>query len=155
MTVVESLIQILRSESSSKILVCAPSDVACDVIAQRLLPIISTISSGTQKILRVNWWSRHPSSLPPDLLQVSSTNPSGFFTLPSEQEMKSASVIICQCFVTFSLEIGCVPWMADHFTHVFIDECSQSLEYEALVPLLKVGRKTSVIIAGDPKVRLL
>jgi len=152
MTVVESIIQVLRSDKASKVLVCAPSDAACDVIAKRLLPILSQKDFSEHKMLRLNWWSRNPSSLPPELLGCSPANASGFFTLPLENDIKSASIIICQCVVAFSLELGSQsPWMADHFTHVLIDECSQSFEYEALIPLLKVGKNCSVVLAGDPK----
>ena len=149
MTVVESIVQILRHDISSKILVCAPSDAACDVIAKRLLPVLRDT-----KIIRVNWWSRNPASLPPVLLPSSRMDESGFFVLPSQAEMEEASIIICQCFVAGCLDVGCSTsktWMADHFTHTFIDESSQSYEFESLIPLLKVGKACSIVLAGDPK----
>ncbi len=154
MTVVESVFQILRHNAHSKILVCAPSDAACDVITKRLLPILSS----EQKVKRVNWWSRNPASLPPSLLGCSTMNESGFFVMPSVEEMQEASVIICQCFVAGCLDLQdgenrshYTLWMQRHFTHVFIDESSQSFEFESLIPLLKVGKDCSIVLAGDPK----
>ena len=150
MTVVESIFQILRYDENSKILVCAPSDAACDVITKRLLPLLPT----QFKIQRVNWWSRNPSSLPPELLGCSSINDSGFFVLPPMKEMKKASVIICQRFVAGCLDMEFAKknsWMSSHFTHVFIDESSQSFEFESLIPLFKVGKDCSIVLAGDPK----
>jgi helicase MOV-10 len=150
MTVVESAFQILRHDLKSKILICAPSDAACDVIATRLLRILPSVC----KLKRVNWWSRNPASLPPNLLGCSSMDKSGFFVLPSQEEISNASVIICQCFVAGCLDIGIAEsesWMEKHFTHVFIDESSQSFEFESLIPLMKVGKECSIILAGDPK----
>eukprot|EP00551_Chaetoceros_affinis_P011406 CAMPEP_0203681630 /NCGR_PEP_ID=MMETSP0090-20130426/43299_1 /ASSEMBLY_ACC=CAM_ASM_001088 /TAXON_ID=426623 /ORGANISM="Chaetoceros affinis, Strain CCMP159" /LENGTH=1407 /DNA_ID=CAMNT_0050550193 /DNA_START=193 /DNA_END=4413 /DNA_ORIENTATION=- len=152
MTVVETVFQILRHDMFSKILICAPSDAACDVITMRLLPLLPKLF----KVKRVNWWSRNPASLPPSLLQCSTMNDSGFFVLPSLKEMKEASVIVCQCFVAGVLDIPhgkehSTPWMDSHFTHVFIDESSQSFEFESLIPLMKVGKDCSIVLAGDPK----
>ena len=161
MTVVESIVQLLRHDSSAKILVCAPSDAACDVIAKRLLPVMP--NNDSKNLLRINWWSRNPASLPPVLLSCTPMNELGSFVLPSQVEMQAASVIICQCFVAGCLDIGAQkdanisskarqkPWMDTHFTHVFIDESSQSFEFESLIPLLKVGADCSIVLAGDPK----
>ena len=148
MTVCESIVQLLRYDSAHKILVTAPSDAACDVIAKRLLPVLPGL------ILRVNWWSRNPDSLPPSLLSCSAMDKDGFFYMPSKEEIMSASVVICQCFVAGCLEIGTPTsrlWMENHFTHVFVDESSQSFEFESLIPLFKVGNDCSIILAGDPK----
>ena len=150
MTVVESIFQILRHDKDSKILVCAPSDAACDVITKRLLPLLPTEFI----IKRVNWWSRNPSSLPPELLGCSSMNEEGFFVIPSQEEIKGASVIVCQCFVAGCLDLEFTQkktWMSNHFTHAFIDESSQSFEFESLIPLFKVGKECSIVLAGDPR----
>ncbi|CAN0444217.1 unnamed protein product, partial [Discosporangium mesarthrocarpum] len=37
------------------------------------------------------------------------------------------------------------------FTHIFIDESSQAMEPELLVPLSLARPQTSLILAGDPK----
>lgn len=100
MTVAESIVQLLRHDTSRKILVCAPNDVACDVITKRLLPV----KTKETKVLRINWWSRNPSSLPPVLLPYSPMDDKGFFVFPSTEEIKEANVIICQCFVAVCLE---------------------------------------------------
>jgi superfamily I DNA and/or RNA helicase len=150
MTVVESIVQVLRWNAESKILVCAPSDAACDVLAVRLLSVLPKAS----KLLRVNYNCRNPDSLPPSLLSVSTMNESGLFTLPTFTEMANSSIIVCQCFVAGLLDsnsLNYFDWMRNHFTHVFIDESSQSFEFESMIPLLKVGLDCSVILAGDPK----
>jgi hypothetical protein len=122
-TIVESIVQILRYDGTKKILVCAPSDAACDVIAKRLLPVLPRSS----EILRINWVSRNPASLPPVLLGCSPMDMSGFFMLPSPKRIQEVSVVICQCFVAgcLELELSQGPWIDKHFTHCFIDESSQ------------------------------
>lgn len=150
MTVCESIVQILRYAEYSRILVCAPSDAACDVIAKRLIRVLPKNS----KALRINWWSRNPASLPPTLLSCSRMDAKGFFRMPSQEEICEVNVVICQCFVAGCLELETPEnrsWMDEHFTHVFIDESSQSFEFESLIPLLKVSNYCSIILAGDPK----
>lgn len=39
----------------------------------------------------------------------------------------------------------------DSFTHVFIDESSQAMEPELLVPLSYAGNSAQVILCGDPR----
>jgi len=120
---VESIVQALRVNENNKILVCAPSDAACDVIAKRLLPVLPEKS----KVARINWVSRNPASLPPILLSCSYMNESGFFYIPSVLEIQKASVVICQCFVAgcFELDNPAHLWMKEHFSYCFIDESSQ------------------------------
>jgi len=150
MTVCETIVQLLRYDKNSRILVCAPSDAACDVIAKRLLPVLPKNS----KTMRLNWWSRNPASLPPSLLSCSRMDGNGFFCMPTAEEILDMNVVICQCFVAGCLELGTPEsksWMDKHFTHIFIDESSQSFEFESLIPLFKVGKDCSIILAGDPK----
>lgn len=155
MTVVESVIQILRHEANAKILVCAPSDAACDVVTQRLLPALPK----KHKLLRVNWWARKYDSLPPQLLRCSLTDEKGFFVMPRRSDIMGCSVIVCQCFVAGFLDIHEAHstneensnWLENFFNHVFIDESSQSFEFESLIPLFKVNKKCSIILSGDPK----
>ena len=69
----------------------------------------------------------------------------GVFTVPSSDELRAADVIVCQCFVAESLELaGPRGWTKVHFTHLFIDETSQAMECEALIPMTKVSPLCSV-----------
>jgi len=156
LTVVESIVQVLRMNRLAKVLVCAPSDAACDVIAKRIQLILQVVNSEASKnhqMLRVNWWSRNPASLPPELLRCTPSNQAGFFAIPSASEIMEASIVVCQCFVAGCLGLGSSEndWMRNHFTHLFVDESSQSFECEALVPVLAVGDDCSIVLVGDPK----
>ena len=151
LTIVESIIQILRRKPNAKILVCAPSDAACDVLACRIYPQLKLLATEQSwhchKMLRINWWARKVASLPAELLPFASVNQLGFFSFPSPAEIKEASVVLCQCFVA-----GCLDdiikdasngWMSEHFNYAFVDEVSQAMEFEVMVPLLKVRLPTS------------
>jgi len=110
----------------------------------------------------MNWWARKVASLPAELLPFASVDHFGFFSVPSPKELLAASVVICQCFLAgclrdegfFTKDAVCNlanNWMEKHFTDVFVDEVSQAMEFEVLVPLLSVGLKCSIVLAGDPK----
>jgi len=148
LTVVETIKLILtnRKVGHSKILCTAPSDAACDVLARRLMRRLPK----SHKILRVNWYSRIPSSLPVDLYSISSVNKEGFFAFPTFMEIESTSVIVCQCFVAGYLK-QISGFKMFSFSHVFVDEVSQAMEAETLVPLLNVSSACSIILSGDPQ----
>jgi hypothetical protein len=141
LTIVECILQVLMANPNAKILICAPSDAACDVLAKRIYPFLGKVkNNGVGGLLRVNWWARKLASLPVELLPVSTMNSKGFFVLPKITEMRQASVIICQCFVAGVLEMepNSTNWLKSHFTHVFVDETSQAMETEIMVPLSMV-----------------
>ena len=145
MCVCEAIVQVLRQNPIAKVLVCAPSDAACDVLASRLLPLLPKTNvqppTGRRMLLRINWWSRKLASLDPSLLTSCSMDPVGaVFTLPTLTEFQAASIVVCQCFVAEWLEFcGKRGWTKKHFTHLFIDETSQAMECESLVPIFKVN----------------
>lgn len=151
MVVCEAIIQVFRAyggKCDKTILVCAPSDAACDVLASRLLPHLPK-----ESLLRINWWSRKLASVKPELLSscpMSETG--GMFIIPGVDKLREARVIVCQCFVAECLELaGPTGWTRNCVSHVFIDETSQAMECEALVPLLKLSDECSIVLAGDTK----
>ncbi|CAM9860916.1 unnamed protein product, partial [Discosporangium mesarthrocarpum] len=89
-TVIEAILQILKRENEVKILACAPSDTAADVIAQRLSQYLSP-----QELLRLNWWQRLVASVNPLLLPYCPQDESlGLFGPPKELD---CSVVVCTC----------------------------------------------------------
>ena len=148
MCVCEAIIQVHRRNHKGTILVCAPSDAACDVLATRLIPHLPQKS-----LLRINWWSRKVASVKPELLPFCPMDQTGVFTVPTLERLHGARVIVCQCFVAACLELV-VPkerLRNDYFSHLFIDECNLAMECESLVPIMIVGSKTSLVLAGDTK----
>lgn len=143
LTIVESILQVIINNPQAKILVCAPSDAACDVLAKRIYPLLRSLDHPSE-LLRINWWARKLASLPAELLPFCSISSTGYFLLPRVAEMRVASVIVCQCFMAGCLELQQRGWMNDHFTHVFVDETSQAMETEILVPLTMVSHNSVI-----------
>ncbi|XP_064160131.1 3'-5' exoribonuclease HELZ2-like isoform X1 [Anguilla rostrata] len=69
------------------------------------------------------------------------------FTCPGRPTLDSHRVIITTAFMTRELYNLNLP--AGYFTHILIDEASQMLECEALMPLTLAGQGTRVVLAGD------
>mmetsp|Transcript_18030 Transcript_18030/g.41010 ORF Transcript_18030/g.41010 Transcript_18030/m.41010 type:complete len:760 (-) Transcript_18030:35-2314(-) len=176
LTIVETIILLLKDNlidyrktmkrstvNHPHILCCAPSDAACDVLTRRLIHRFEGENSKHDRmaaklslqplppsILRVNWYSRTPSSLPVDLFKVSTVNSRGFFTFPTAAQLMKASIVICPCFVAGHLE-RIRGFTIECFSHVFIDECSQAMEAEALTSVLPIRHDCAIVLAGDPR----
>ncbi|KAM4675634.1 RNA helicase Mov10l1-like [Discoglossus pictus] len=138
-TVIESILQIHYSLSDSRILVCAPSNSAADLVCLRLHES-QQLEPGT--MVRVNA-TRRQEELINDF--VKEYCPAG------EDICKAARfrIVISTCssagmFYQVGLRVG-------HFTHVFVDEAGQASEPECLIPLGLVSEVNGqIILAGDP-----
>ena len=135
--------QLLLSDPKVKILACAPSNSAADLIAERLLDLGSQLS-------RLNAPSRKKTHLPAALLSVSRTNNWGTFCIPPLAELLKFRVIVTTC-ISASAAYGLgVP--RGHFSHIFIDEAGQATEPELMVPIKTMaGEDTNIILSGDPR----
>lgn len=152
-TLVESILQTIKSKGankSSRLLVCAPSNTATDLLMQRLSPYLLP-----KEMLRVLAFSRDKSSVPADVLAYSyySDNENGF-VIPPTDFLKQKQVV-CVTITT----AGKLPYHGQlgHFSHVFIDEAGHALEPEALSCIAKTTQAENlkdppaIILAGDPK----
>ncbi|XP_021920403.1 putative helicase mov-10-B.2 isoform X4 [Zootermopsis nevadensis] len=147
-TVVEAILQVKKKIRESYILVCAPSNAACDLLAQKLIAHCTT-----EELLRLHSSSRDWTAVPEDLHPYSNRS-EGTYSFPDEKQIQSYRIIVCTLINSEKLQHKVNG--AD-FTHVFIDECGQALEPGALVPLAGILGKASrdqaggqVILAGDP-----
>ncbi|XP_072174451.1 RNA helicase Mov10l1-like [Diadema setosum] len=138
-TLVEAILQIHHHLSSSRLLVCTPSNSAADLLTERLH------LSGRVKIvdmIRLNSFRRVEENIPPSIHQ--------YCTVGDElQALAHRRIIISTCatagqFYSLGLKAG-------HFTHVLVDEAGQATEPEAVVAMgLAVGPEGQVVLAGDP-----
>jgi helicase MOV-10 len=144
-TIVEAIKQILHRNPSARVLACAPSNSAADVIARRLSELFTN-----QELFRFYAPSRERGTVPPDLLPFSFVNPDGLFSHPPLNIVKTYRVIVCTCLsAAFTLGIGLER---GHFSHVFIDEAAQATEPEAMVVVKNTAiASTKLILSGDPK----
>ncbi|XP_073475838.1 RNA helicase Mov10l1 [Aquarana catesbeiana] len=138
-TVIEAILQIHYALPDSRILVCAPSNSAADLVCLRLHES-GHLEPGT--MVRVNASSRQEETIH-DLVKP---------YCGSGENIEKASrfrIIISTCsssgmFYQIGLRVG-------HFTHVFVDEAGQASEPECLIPLGLVSEVTGqIVLAGDP-----
>lgn len=139
-TVVEAILQVLKQVPSSRIIACAPSNSAADLIAERLH--LSGQVAQTEMV-RLNAFQRPCDSLPESILKYCRFS----------EDLEAISrfrVIVSTCVMAGSL-YG-LRLSAGHLTHVFVDECGQATEPECLIPVgLVSGTDGQIILAGDPK----
>ncbi|KAG8870410.1 hypothetical protein FRB97_009799 [Tulasnella sp. 331] len=143
-TIIESMRQILHRSSTARILACAPSNSAADILAERLA---STLSK--RELFRMNAPSRLKETLPLRLRDFSLTNEDGTFSVPPLHELVRFRVVVSTC-LSASVPYG-VGVPRGHFTHIFIDEAGQAMEPEAMIPVkTSAGPNTQVVLSGDP-----
>jgi helicase MOV-10 len=120
-TVTASILEILRAFPHKRILACAPSEAAADVIALRLLEALPDRS----RMFRHNWWQRMVSSVPIKLLSCCCQH-GNLFELPSVEQLMNFSVIVTTCSAAGALAF----YETIRFDVVIIDEASQATEAE-------------------------
>ncbi|KAH8064220.1 helicase [Aureococcus anophagefferens] len=144
-TVVEGIRRLVASDPGARVLACAPSDEAADLLARRLAAAV--VGDRSNVLLRLNWWQRKSSSLPLDILRYSCVDGNGDVDAPAAEEVAKYAIVVATCGAAGLLLCG---GLRGTFTHILIDEAAQALEAEALVPLATCGPATRVVLAGDP-----
>jgi helicase MOV-10 len=151
-TLVESILQTARavgSDQGSKILICAPSNTAVDVVVERLAPFMTP-----RDLLRLNAFSRDKASVPESIIGFSQYDDEReCFITPEPHIIKSFHLVAVTISSGGKLSnLG----VLDHFTHIFIDEAGHSVECETLGCLALSTKQTTsdkpvIVLAGDPK----
>lgn len=70
-----------------------------------------------------------------------------YFLAPTKYALDSHNIVITTSTMAKRFHELYLP--KGYFTHILIDEASQMLECEALIPLVLVGPSTRVVLAGD------
>lgn len=145
-TIVEAIRQLIRINPSHRIVACAPSNSAADLIASRLIPI------GTSQLFRLYAPSRRKQLVPSELLPFTHSTVSGgveLFGVPPPATLRQFKVVVVTCVSAPVLHGVGVPM--GHFTHVFVDEAGQATETESMASIkLLSDNNTNVILSGDP-----
>ncbi|XP_012151887.1 putative helicase mov-10-B.1 [Megachile rotundata] len=150
-TLVEAICQIRKQYKTKNILVCTSSNAAADEITKRLLTVLPC-----KDVFRMYAPSKPWTSLDKNIDPASNFIDNSVLFLPKE-------IFILKKIVITTL-VNCIRLVAlnlqkDHFSYIFIDEASQCIELESLIPFTlassenKIGKgilHAQIIIAGDP-----
>jgi helicase MOV-10 len=155
-TIVEAIQQVLKSNPNAKILACAPSNSAADLVALRL----SALS--TEEMFRFYAPSRFKNNVPDKLMPYTYTLSEGssfvapalatrsHFSVPPLARMKHFRVVVTTC-VSASVVSG-IGIPRGHYSHIFIDEAGQATEPEAFISIKTMAdNSTNIVLSGDPK----
>lgn len=135
---VEGIAQII-SQSERKVLVCSTSNSICDEIACRLLKSVPDAD-----ILRLYSARTKRKNIPAELFAIANYDEKGSRTyLPDWPDLKKKQAIVCTLFMSGRLPQAEVNIPADHFSHIFIDECAGVTEPDALTPITSMDRLTA------------
>ncbi|KAF9440816.1 P-loop containing nucleoside triphosphate hydrolase protein, partial [Macrolepiota fuliginosa MF-IS2] len=148
-TVVEAIAQLVWRYPDARILACAPSNSAADIIASRLSDIL-----GTKQLFRMYAPSRDEGQVPDRLKAYSYHRNNGAtrpcFSVPPMATMKRYRVIV-STLISSSIVYG-IGMPRGHFSHIFIDEAGQATEPEAFVAIKTIAdNSTNIVLSGDPK----
>ncbi|KAG7097710.1 hypothetical protein E1B28_005034 [Marasmius oreades] len=144
-TMVESIRQILAMNPRARVLACAPSNSAADLIALRLIDL------GADVLFRAYAPSRHKEQVPLELLPFTYRNPDGHFSVPSVfSRMRHFRVIVTTCISSVIVSGIGIP--RGHYSHIFVDEAGQATEPEVMVAIKNMAdNNTNLVLCGDPK----
>jgi helicase MOV-10 len=147
---VEAIKQILASNPKAKILACAPSNSAVDLMATRLVKTRSAPGLTVDELFRLYAPSRSKDQVPDDLKNFTHSTPDGHLSIPNMARFRTFRVILTTCVSASILQGVGLP--RGHFTQIFIDEAGQATEPEAFVSIkLMADPKTNIVLSGDPK----
>ncbi|XP_062444130.1 RNA helicase Mov10l1 [Rhea pennata] len=140
LTIIEAILQIHYTLPDSRILVCAPSNTATDLICLRLHES-NLLKPGT--MVRVNASCRSTEQID-DIVKP--------YCKDGDDIWKALwfRIIITTCssaglFYQTGIRLG-------HFTHVILDEAGQASEPESLIPLGLISEANGqIVLVGDPK----
>lgn len=144
---VATIVGLLRGGQDAKILVCAPTNFAADLICEKLIDQGVT----PKEMFRLNATMRMKNTVPDRVLEYSAFA-NGSFQLLEYNEILAYRVIVATCSAS-SYVHSKIPTdkSCELFTHVFIDEAAQTLEPESAIPIACAKPSACVVLAGDHK----
>jgi helicase MOV-10 len=143
-TLIEIIRAVYQQNPSVKILACAPSEAAADVLCLRLSKYFTS-----SQLFRLNWWQRLLASVPIEILNYCHLHEDACFDFPPWENLSRFNIIVSTTVTTGFLRAIPSPVC---FDLILIDEVSQATEAETFVPI-SLCRPSSgvVVLAGDPE----
>lgn len=142
-TVVETILQIFKLRSDSRILVVTPSNSAADLIVER---IHNSQQVQIGDLARLNAIQRAPEGIPDIVKQYSFAKEDHILGKVVRHRIVVATCSTSGALYKLDLSEG-------HFTHCFVDEAGETTEPETMtsIGLMASSSKSQIILAGDPK----
>ncbi|XP_037569534.1 putative helicase MOV-10 isoform X2 [Dermacentor silvarum] len=138
-TLVEAILQVFLNIEHSRVIACAPSNSAADLLAEKLWTSGKLVSSD---IVRLLGFQRDVDAVPPRIKHICVNT--GNLKKAARHRIVVATVATAGALYG----LGLPP---DHFTHGFLDEAGQATEPETLVVMgLVCLAGGSLILGGDP-----
>ncbi|KAK7102225.1 putative helicase mov-10-B.1 isoform X2 [Littorina saxatilis] len=152
-TIVEAIKQVLVQLPASRVLACAPSNSAADLIAEKLL-----VHLQSREVYRLNAFSRSVATISDKVKTISNLGEHNEMCFPTKKELADKGIRVYVTTLITAGRLVSAEFDRDHFTHVVIDEASHATEPESLVAFagLLYNSDTAntgkqVVLAGDPQ----
>ncbi|NWS47758.1 SDE3 helicase, partial [Probosciger aterrimus] len=153
-TLVEAIKQVWTCFKDARILACAPSNSAADLLCQRLIKDIAP-----RHIYRLLASSRNYGEVPAEIRPCCNWDEKeSCYVYPSKEHLGRYRILITTLVTAGRLVSANFP--PGYFSHVFIDECGQAVEPECVVAiaglLTAMDQDTNpdggqLVLAGDPQ----
>lgn len=141
-TIVEAILQLVKKIPGVVILVCAPANAACDMLASKL---IQSNRLTEKELIRVHSDTREWDTVPEEVRGYSNYV-DGEYIKPRGFELMKYRVIVTTLILSGR-------YQNDYLkpNYLFIDEAAQAMEPEADVAIGLLSPRSHLILAGDPK----
>ncbi len=137
-TLVEAIKQVYLRLPSSRIVVCAPSNTAADLLASRLVEDVPD-----KDLLRLLAPSREGLEVDPILDEVV------MYGKLRLSKLLSFRVVVVTLSTAGRLVSAGIP--VGHYTHIFVDEAGQATETDCLIPMAGLMKPEGcLVLSGDP-----
>ena len=146
---VECIAQLLKKEQGPvRILACAPSNSAADLLAQRL-----AVTMDPSDMYRLNAVSRDFNTIPESLRRFCSFDAADAeqCVLLPRSDILRRQLVVATCISAATLySLGCE---VGDFTHIIMDEAGHATEPEALAAMCGLidANRTRIVLGGDPQ----
>lgn len=153
-TMVEAIKQVWTCFENARILACAPSNSATDLLCQCLIEDIAP-----QNVCRLIASSRSCREVPADIMPCCNWDDrQRSYVYPSKEHLRHYRIIITTLVTAGRLVSANFP--PGFFSHVFIDECGHATEPESVIAIARLlapmdpkinPNGGQLVLAGDPK----
>lgn len=161
-TVVELILQVFKRVGGSRIIVCAPSNSAANLIAKRIIDSKALMLGEFVRIVSKNSIEREliPDELLPycAMADIATPDTTDDTLIKTKSGLllnaNSVSLAGYKLLISTASSFGSLMYMKfrrSHFTHVIIDEAGQCMESEVMIPISLLNKaKGQIVLAGDP-----